>query len=684
MKRFLHSLPTLILPAVFVGLATFAWIRFWSWERTDPVVFGDEVLLMYKAYVWNRFGSWFAGNGFQDIATDYAPLYSIAISPVFGVGDLVDAYPKVLCLNAVFLSLGVAVFTFAMIRNGYSRIPTILASLCMGWYAGFAGYGSLAMSEALFIPLLLCFIPLLLKRGGNSYKDAVLLSFGLALLLLTRKQGIGLLLGIPAALYLKQRKHGNVWKTIALCCIPLLFGLVAWRFVGSLKTTASQQQIVNYFQHVAEHWRDCLSLRPVAGQISYVNLASGFLLLPAAIWSVQEWKRGNRGPVSVGVMGLFFSLPGLAHMYVHPGMGIVDSRYEMYGRYIDAIVPLVIAFGVLAIHSPMAFPSHWRQRVFVVAGWLILTILVCFTPHDVTGMSTINLGMGWVHYATMAISAFFPLPVRPLVSAMGTALVLLALYRNRTILTPLLVVAYFGCSFLCMNHQHRGLRFNNEMAQGRIERLRALRETKNKDFYPETPFSATEEEYRTRFYLAERYRETRPETLGPEAFILAANGEVNDTLWSPCFSFLDRFDTAVKTKRESTKNPWGSTLAKTMDTAQGNGIVFTCPLTAIQFDNVSVPESETVHLRFSLGFSSLAKKWNISDGCSVRICFQQQGNTRVLLEKRVLPTDTSETILIPLKEFAGQCGSFTFETKDAVGNANGDWVFIGNPQLVCQ
>ena len=671
--RFAHAL----IPALIAGVMTFTWIRLFSIGRQDPFAFGDETLLMYKAHVWDLFGQWFAPEGFQDIGTDYAPLYSVFASSVFRGRDLVAAYPRVLVLNAAVLALGVTLFHIMLVAYAVDWRSAFATALCTGFSAGYAGYGTMAMSEALFLPLFLCCLPPFLRKEHNTWLDAAYLAVILALLLLTRKQGIGLLLGIPLALGVKNLSCHNKMKTVVFCLIPPLAGIAAWTVVKRL-TSGGIQTPGNYLAHLVAEWQVLLSLKPVCGQLTYVHAATGCLLPLALFHAFREWRNGRRESLCIAILCVIAALPGLAHMYVHPGMvNVRDSRYWMYGRYIDMAVPAVILLAMLAVFSGR---SCGRRGRFALLSFAVAVSLVALLTPRTGIVPTINMGFGWIRLVERSVSAPIGRVVATLVMSLLVSIPVLS--RKAARFTWGIAISCLFLSAASMGVLRVSEKGRIANSRSIIDSLLRLREMPDAVFYPKTHFMATTDEYRAWFYLADRYWVRRPDALPDNAWLVRDDGTIRSATEDTrlFISLLDRFDDASIVASPS-GNPWKSSVAKDTDPAMGKGIVITHWGASIAFPDIPIPDTEDCVLRFSVGFYTHSKSWGVSDGVNARVCIVEDGKQTVIYNKRVLPEDPVQTTTIPLDRFRAKLVSIVFSAPEPQGNGNGDWLFFGNPEL---
>ena len=373
--------------AVAIFIVVYAWIRFVISDRIFPFVFGDETIHSYKAYLWNRYHSWSAPSGVPDVESQYAPLYSIVTSFLYTGKDLVDAYPMVLRFNAFLLSIACSAL-FLLLNTKFSTYISSVVSCCAGLYAGYAGCAVVSMSEALFLPLFVLLVAVILVPRESVVFQTILCTILLFLLLLTRKQGIGILPAIPLSIVLSYRNHKI--KAVLWSVLPFVVGCLAWKIDG-LCTSGGHQNLQWYSKAFFSLGPEAkLTLQPILGQIAYMNIASGCLLVPAILLALFGPRKIRIPSQILLVICVFFIIPGIIHMYTHNGSQ-PDSRYQMYGRYCDGATIIVSILGVLSLFQKYQFhdKNTTAQTIFLTSLFLSL-----FIPEKIAFNN--NCGACWI------------------------------------------------------------------------------------------------------------------------------------------------------------------------------------------------------------------------------------------------------------------------------------------------
>ena len=663
-----------------VFFSSFLWMLFWSRGRADPVLFYDETWLMYKAYLLNHLGHWFAPPNVPDVETEYAPLYSVISSLVFCGRDPIGAYSSVLHLNAMLLAFGAATLVF-LPRSLMPARWSAFCALCVGLSPGYAGYASLAMSEDLFLPLFLILAVLLLCHVKRSTLLSGLLSLIIAALcLLTRKLGVSILLSVPTifAVCRWSRRHRFILPLLSFAASFAVL-LLVWEFVGDLSShSGSNQTISTYVTGILLNWRQLISPLPIFGQIAYINIASGFLLVPSILWLVKPDEDGTRRPWRVLLFVMVpFLLPGILHMYIHPGMNVPDTRYLMYGRYEDPVIPYIIVTGFFGLfqnsHSSRTQKEGLGRVLVGVATMTIFSAMAC--PKHIAGLHVINIGAGWVSFADRVLR---PIGGRWIAMAtLGTILVVAIssrhLWPKWTFAVTSIIIGSISLAI------QRNTQFS--LVKDNMFTIQNLMEARQKGFVVAKYESGINPQIRSRarFYLADKYLGSLPKdcSIAPTA-LLHRSGAIVPIDKRISFDFMMAKDSAVFVSMGNKGTPWGRTAVLLNDTPNGPGIVLTMPKSSVRFESVPVPK-EGGGLSALVGYYPQAKEWNVSDGVDCSILISNESGREIGWTRRLSPEDDPLPVFIPLDEFKDSNISVEFRIDETSGNQSGDWVFFGQP-----
>lgn len=502
--------------AVAIFIIVYVWIRFIISDRMYPFVFGDETIHSYKAYLWNRYHSWSAPSGVPDVESQYAPLYSIVTSFLYSGKDLVDAYPMVLRFNAFLLSIACCAL-FLLLKTKFSAYVSAIVSCCTGLYAGYAGCAVVSMSEALFLPLFVLLVAVIIVPRESVVFQTILCTILLFLLLLTRKQGIGLLPAIPLSIVLTYKNHRI--KAVLWSILPFIIGCLAWKIDG-LCTSGGHQNLQWYSKaFFALSPETKLSLQPIWGQIAYMNAASGCLLVPAILLALFGPRKIRIPSQILLILCVFFIIPGIIHMYTH-NSPTADSRYQMYGRYCDGAVIIISILGILSLFQSYHFRDKYSVAQIVILTSLLLSL---FIPIDIKGPYNLNFGACWILLVEKLFQIHF---VRYVLIFIISSCIAMTYSSNSTRCKYVALVSFIIVQLLSTLYFRTRISADQTARIRYTSTVRRLRESKDAILC----FSGKEEtgeSYVARFFLCERFYSDIPSDLSGDIYILDVSGKID-------------------------------------------------------------------------------------------------------------------------------------------------------------
>lgn len=402
---------------------------------------GAENLLQGNGYVRT------SGGGEIKPITHFPPLFSLLLAGVSLTGlALLDAARLLIILlfGVAILLAGLSVFQLSR-----SLLFALLGAFLLATSDVFLGVYSMALSEALFLPLLLgAFLALVrgLERPGLGWLVGAGLLLSLATL--TRYAGASLYLTAILTVVLVGRfGQGHGWKAIGRQLGALLAGgiplLLVWGLVSSLAAGAESvgNRLVNWHPPVLSMlfeaaknlltWLapdDLLQRAPIFGRL--LSLAS-LLLLPGLLgWLV--WRRWPRRTSASSTPALAWALALQVLVYLGflvLSLTLFDASTPLDARILSPtyLLLLVLFAGGLgwAWRGLVSRRNRWHWAVAVVA-------LLTASFSLVDGISAVGQlskdGQGFAHsgwQASPAIQAVRGLPPVTLYSNKPTAIYLL-------------------------------------------------------------------------------------------------------------------------------------------------------------------------------------------------------------------------------------------------------------------
>ncbi len=328
-----------------------------SFQTPSPFIFSDEVV--YEKMARSFFDSGrFLIYGLP--SETYPPLYPIAISGAYFLGDINIAYPAMKIINILLASL--IVFPVWLIAREFldkekSLFVVILTALLP---AGFIQPFTL-VSENLFYPLFMLSVYLIIRSdAGNNARWDIVCGFVIGLAILTRTIGFVLVIGLIAALLLGETSKSiilglrvviNKWRIFLVAGLTFLPWILRNVYYFGLKGFMGGSSGYEVGEFVTPE-KGLLSI------ISWSFMHVGYFVFAAAvvffIFSMiltkdffktrnTEKNRGMAALIIVSWTTLAFLIILSAQTRVTLGSG---GSFALMGRYIDPILPAFLIMGV--------------------------------------------------------------------------------------------------------------------------------------------------------------------------------------------------------------------------------------------------------------------------------------------------------------------------------------------------
>jgi hypothetical protein len=334
-----------------------------------PIVLWDEPGYLGNArYLADGFGRTFLG---------YQSGYSFFLVPAAWLArDPLDAYRLSLVTNAL-LAATVPFLAFRLSRRAFPAADLtahLLATGVAATYCGAAALTGVAMSENVFIPLVLAIALAIAVAAEQPRMWYLAAAFaGYATWISPRA------LIVVAAFAFTCAVTTRVWKqrapalpAFALCAAVIVVGRIVNRAIaGTARVPGTGNASSNYGDPLTDpgQWREIAA--NVFGRIAYLGVASlGLAMIGAAVAAAVLLGR-RRYRVSPGLHAVsMFALPTIVATVVLGAIGAVPFdwyRFDLlfYGRYTDGVVLPLLVIGATAAFG--AWPVVGRQR-YVVAG----------------------------------------------------------------------------------------------------------------------------------------------------------------------------------------------------------------------------------------------------------------------------------------------------------------------------
>lgn len=380
-----RPVPGSIALILFVIAVHVAFARF---SVAVPYVFGDEAGYLTKAAV-------LAGLR-TDAYSSYYAGYALLLAPLFAVSPhVLEIFPLIQLLNASLAGIWVwLLLALARMLAPCRSLPRRwLVAGALGCYPSFLAYSSFALSENLFVLLVLWQSYLLLRCIDQGRRRHVcLLVVACAWLMFTHPKGIPVVLALHLAWWLvaprvprPERRRVYLSLTLAIALFGVLHVLLERVFRhrmgfygdGIVGHYPGAKALLDQLRALASTDGVAAFALDILGQMFYLSVASfGVLLLGIA--AAVKWVRGRpcgvAGEARPGDRALaLFALLALGStmlmtaFFMWPGDRL-DHR--MFGRYDEGVVAPLLLMGL--IHRSSARAWLVAATAIAVLGGVLL------------------------------------------------------------------------------------------------------------------------------------------------------------------------------------------------------------------------------------------------------------------------------------------------------------------------
>jgi hypothetical protein len=357
--------------------------------RTGPLVVADEIGYLTNARV-------LVGDlaGQLQLAPFYRGGYSLLLAPIVGLSSDPDlSYHLILALNAVLAASLFPLLYLLLVRTaGTPPRVAIWAALAGAAYPALTVLSQVALSENALFPLvcvwLLAFSGLLAARGR---RDGLLWSLGLALsasaLWVVHYRMVGaILLTGGAVIWLGARRRLSPAAVVAALLV-LAIGIWATsqldhfvidhNYAGQADSEAGDR--LDALLHDGGLWNAAANL---IGQSWYL-LVSTFGLAAMVVADVLGRLRARRRDAGEGPPPAALALVALTAILLLISAAAFPERVRpdqlIYGRYVEAVTPPLVALGLVLLASRRA--GAWAKRIAVALAVLSAGVIAIRAAH---------------------------------------------------------------------------------------------------------------------------------------------------------------------------------------------------------------------------------------------------------------------------------------------------------------
>ncbi|MEK7528488.1 MAG: glycosyltransferase family 39 protein [Patescibacteria group bacterium] len=403
-----------------------------SYSFPSPWVFGDAAVFTSKTRAIIENGN-FNYDQYHFGWLNVPPLYSIILLPAY-ISHNPEINHRIILVINIILTSSIIFPVYLLGRKFLSENEAALTALFSSTYPSMFGYSFTVMSENLFLPLFLLSALLLHKTyTSNKISSEFLLGLVLGALFLTRTAGIFPIIAWIIYTFFavwQERDRINFLKRKLIVIVGLIFSVSWWYLVKEPAPSGgfSGYQIGDYVQtalSIASNLPDFIkSLSLAFNQMSFLIIGTLFLPTALIIGSLffndlsMRMVLKRLKPVlffCLFTIVLFFGF-SVTHQFIFSQK--IAERYMVFGRYVEAVAPLLITIASIIIFSINAKLVFWKKCGLVVVFVVMTGISILHFPiayYDIVnnipilyfrGVDFVQ-NMPWIWIVIFAISILF-------------------------------------------------------------------------------------------------------------------------------------------------------------------------------------------------------------------------------------------------------------------------------------
>jgi len=391
------------IPLIFVFLLLIIVKILISSYFRSPWIFADETV--YAETARNILHGEFYSK--LKYCQTYPPGYSLFLSIVYLFFDNSMAnYQFMLIINSFVTSL-IIFPAYFLLKKYCSEKFSLLGSIFVAILPSVVLYNFVVMSENLFIPLFTFSLWFIIESfETNSKKWGILAGFSIFLLFFTRSTGIAMIIGFFLALVyyalmqLKLKKPVTILKENSYSVMAFFIPTILWVYYKSkLETTTGEYNTAAYTSAVFQAGSNIQSftrfLVLFIHEVEFLILASYFIFFVFALYSLylilrccpnnfedSSKLKENQKNMAIKSGAIFFLVSSILLIIITVShMSLIkspdDLYYNIFGRYIDPIVPIIIIFGLIGLYITLNKNSE-RKKIILLLIASILPLIFIF------------------------------------------------------------------------------------------------------------------------------------------------------------------------------------------------------------------------------------------------------------------------------------------------------------------
>ena len=370
------------------------------------------------------------------------PGYSIFLSVAYLFSqDKSVIYHVMLAINA-FLTTSIIFPSYFILKKYCTPVVSILGALLVATLPIVNLYTYLLMSEDLFIPLFVFSLWFVIESfETNNPVWEFLASFSVVFLYMTRSTGIAMLVGFVAAFAYyaivnrKQKSFIEIVKEKKVLLLSFVILLSLWLLytvycipqgsysIGSPYKVESRytNRIISAFSQF-EIFKDYII--SFIREMDYLILSTYFALIFVLYYYVRSFVKRDRTNAPLYISFIYFivcSIGLLAISTTFMSYSYTKLSYEIYGRYIEAIIPPIFIFTVVGISRFIKEDyTNYKKWIIPLLIYIPVILFALFTiplkNYNIVNTLSIyylyviyNPGLSYVLLTLLALSLFLML-----------------------------------------------------------------------------------------------------------------------------------------------------------------------------------------------------------------------------------------------------------------------------------
>ncbi|MDD1728850.1 MAG: glycosyltransferase family 39 protein [Methanospirillum sp.] len=437
---------------------------------TSPQIFADE--LAYDTLAKQIYSGALLTSHLPYPPGPFSPGYSFFVSFAYLLSpDKYAVYHYALIINA-FLTTTIIFPAYYLLKPVTSRAVAVSGALLVTLLPAITMNTFFLMSEALFIPLTL-FSVLFVQRSLSTNEPGVwdvLAGLSVFVLFFTRATGISMVIGLAIAViwFLKSNRFQIENPTITkltLLAGPGIMLYLVW-IVDQLlmKGALPAGYSISYYSNLVS---DALIHDPghliyvILEHLDYLLLGS-FVIFP--LLALMYWYSAIRSPgggaihenrnktgieedQSPPISGIFYCTVTslILFLFTIAHMCNLSYDYSICGRYLDAVIPLIIIGGIIGLNQQISTGNSLRflkiATVYLIFTWIITNYSMLPFAHQPNN----NAAIFYLYTLTAAYIVPYLSILLGIVLVILTA-VIIRMQKGMTLLMILIIIIAAFCS----------------------------------------------------------------------------------------------------------------------------------------------------------------------------------------------------------------------------------------------